>query len=243
MNMTKRNGKRRVARSAGFTLIEIMLAAMILGVGLLMLLPAFTVGVVESSQMVDASLAAQTAQTGEAYCLTLLLNNDQNFVGAANPNGSPSIYDFTKANAIVNDANIRVQGDPTLSRYYWSMLYRVNQAGAVAPTLVDLWVLACKRDVGGIGNPPPGAMTPVSVGVSGSAGSKTISSAPAALQVPDTYVVTNTGEVLRISGVNGGTLTVNPAITTAFTTVYYVPNSATPPVNACLFAISTKKAF
>ena len=250
--MANRNNTRRVARSAGFTLVEIMLAAMILGVGLLMLLPAFTLGIVESSQMVDASLAAQTVQTGEAICLTTLMNTDPNWWTSINTvtnnDGNLHVYSFqtpysSKAN-IADDANLRVQGDPVLSNYYWSLLFLVRQTNgpAVPPVMVDLWVMACKRDTTGSGNPTPGAQAIQLASVSGSAGSITLSGAPAALQVADSYVVANTGEVLHITGVNGSTLTVTPAVTTAFSSVWYVLSTSTNK-NACLYVAYTKKAF
>ncbi len=91
-------------RSAGFSMVEILLAAMILSVGFIMLLPAFTVALTESRKSVESSIVVQLGQNAEAFCHTLLdtrLNEsgvprDPNFSNDHVSDGAMHVYEFNR---------------------------------------------------------------------------------------------------------------------------------------------------
>jgi len=86
-------------RSAGFSMVEILLAAMILSVGFIMLLPAFIVGLAESRRSVESSIVVQLGQNAEAFCHALLDTR-------AASGGAPLDPNFTAANPPHLDGNL-----------------------------------------------------------------------------------------------------------------------------------------
>ncbi|MDD4890081.1 MAG: prepilin-type N-terminal cleavage/methylation domain-containing protein [Phycisphaerae bacterium] len=236
-------GLRRTKRPpAGFSLVEIMLAAMILGIGFVMLLPAFTVGLNESRLSVDNSVGVQLAQNADAYCQTLLKPTDGNWWNGANvinADGAIHVYQFGLADAIANEAGIRIHGDATKSRYYWNLLYRIAAGETSPPHQVELWILVCKRD--GTGPVTNGLMTPILGGVSGTQGPNSFTGSGAALEL-ETWLVTDQGEVLMVQNRKDGGIGAVNAFTYTFGNAYYVPLAAGG-VNACVYAVHSRKGF
>lgn len=244
----------RPFRSAGFSLVEVMLAAMILGIGFVMLLPAFVTGLNESRQSIDSAVGMLLCRNAEAYCQTVLEKTDVNFTAHFAAAASNSAYDSGLVTyqfgvsppptpapvCLPNAASVRVHGDPVRSRFYWSMLFRIR--GGV-PNQVELWILCCKREGGG---GVTGFQAPASISLSGSAGSRTFSGGASADRLePNTCVLTDGGEVLTVvARGDDGTITTDVPATTAFSSLTIVPEagaSASP--NGCIFIAYTRMAF
>lgn len=232
-------------------MVEILLATMILAVGFIMLLPAFTVGLNESRITIERAVSVQVASNADALCERLLKRGDPNWSSNGGlsliADNTVKVYGFNAAVPALSDTvvtsggapvSIRVLGNPAKSSYYWSLLYRVKPEQS---SLVELWIMACKRTrVGVSGSTVNGMMAPQKVGISGTAGSKTLGGAIGCLDA-DTSIVTDTGEVLNISAVGtDGSIRLDNAVARTFSEAWVVLAGNR---NVCIWAVHAKKAF
>ncbi|MCG3178650.1 MAG: hypothetical protein BIFFINMI_00978 [Phycisphaerae bacterium] len=233
-------------RSAGFSMIEILLATMILTVGFMMLLPAFMIGLSQSRRTLDTSMVMHVGQNASALCDAML--------DTAKVGGSPNDPNFTDANITTaihtyafgsngkqlgNDATIRIYGDSARSRYYWCMLYRFPNANR---SLAELWIMVCKRDEASKDDAMIGVQEPVSISVSASAGATSINAGSnAAFLETGSGVVTDTGEVLRIAGRNGNDIFLASKVERSFSSVWIVKYPGASEANACIGVFHTFK--
>lgn len=248
---TQHRSRRR--RSAGFSMVEILMAAMILAVGFIMLLPAFTVGLTQSRRSIESSMTLQLGQNAESY-IKILMDTFTDGVGSpkdpnfsnANVDGSIHVYSFGQGGrSIVNEASVRVYGDPTISHYYWSALYRFPTGQR---SLIELWIMVNKRLEATKEDPEIGLQNPVKLTISGNEGATSINAGgDAAFMDPGSGVVTNTGEILKIGKRNGSTLTLSEPVATTFSSVYIVKFGAngnfSDEDNACIGVFHTFVGF
>jgi prepilin-type N-terminal cleavage/methylation domain-containing protein len=213
------------SRSSGFTMIEILLAAMILSIGFVMLLPAFIVGLDQSQDTMDSSMVMHVGQNAEALCRVMLdLKNDGNFDGK--DNGNVYAYEFGLANALADHGDIRLAGGGERSKYYWTMLFRFPEPDD--RKLIELWIMICKRDREGGGDNPAGVQDPKYAYQwvdATTAGSKKFDAGDKQKWfAPGTMFVTREGEIYEVSHVDSGTSDVylTQPIRSSFRTFYFV---------------------
>ncbi len=216
---------RQAHRHAGFSMVEILLAAMILAIGFIMLLPAFAVGLNQSRKSVESAMVLQLGQNAEAYCRVLLdLANDPNFSDIDDASDDNiRVYQFgLGGTAIPNDASIRVYGDPAQSRYYWSMLYRFPNAPQ--RSLIELWIFVCKREEANDEDLLIGVNDPQAISAGGSG--KQVTGNVVDYLEGDCGAVTSSGEILRVGYIDGSTAELTEPIQRSFSSVYIVKPGA-----------------
>ena len=150
-----RGGGRRRGRS-GFTLIEVMIAMFILGIGMIMVITIFPVGADWTRQATDNSISQVVAQNALAVIQSHYPSNQQ-LPNA--PTTTASLAAFPNLGVIPPAAGITVSemcyqfgsdkpfpGDVTKANYFWTALIRpkADVAGG-SMTRYDVYILVFKK--------------------------------------------------------------------------------------------------